>query len=200
MTRREEITGAIILAALGVVIIAILSMKKPGIIPEREQKSLDSMRITQRAYEISRDTLIQHETVYVRRVDTLMRRVQAATVGADVAHRLADSLAFSAEDIASQWHAAYTARTVEADSLRSALLLTFAAETTQRHARMLSDARADAADMRVMALNNLSERLAKDVQRATECKFLWMRCPTRASIAVTTLIIGAVGGYTAHRP
>lgn len=200
-TRTQWIWSGVALAVPIVIAIIVLSIPKHGTIPEREQRSLDSMRVTKPAYEASRDTLIQRETVFVRRVDTLVRQAKVAVASAEMAHRQADSLAVIAQrahDTASTWHAAYTARTLEADSLRSALTLTFAAETTEHHARVLADARADAADMRVTALTSLNERLATDVKNATQCKFLWMRCPSRESVGLTALAVGAIGGYLAH--
>jgi hypothetical protein len=189
-------TAIAVIGAVAIIsTVIVLSIHHLQPIPQKEQYTIDSLKATQPAYQALRDTLIQRETLYVRRVDTLLVQAKHTIATADTAHRRADSLAVIAQqshDSSSQWKSAYDARTVEADTLRHALSLSFAAESTEHQARLSADLRATNAEQRLTALNDLSSRLAIDLQRATECKFLWMHCPSRKAVAITTFIGGVV--------
>lgn len=168
---------------------------KPQPIPAPEQKSLDSLKGNQPAFDSAHVASVRAETVFVKQaakaahVDTISAR-RADSIG-----RVADSLQRVAEaqhDTTSAWKAVADARsaqvvevTVSRDSARSAL-------ASEHAARLLADTRASVTDMRLAATTDLNARLAKDVQNGGQCTWLFgtLRCPSRKEAVVGGIALG----------
>jgi hypothetical protein len=170
---------------------------KKNPVPPKEQHTIDSLAITQPAFQAHRDTLILRETTYVRASTQEARKATIATHAADSLRTIADAAqarAVAAGDTLSEWRAAALARQQEADTLRSALSTTTHALDLQILARIAADDRATASEQRLTAVQNLSERLARDVQAAGQCRVLFVaRCPSRKAVAVASLAVGSIG-------
>lgn len=191
-------TIAVGVTTLVVIIVVYLSLsKKHTQVPTREANTLDSLKFTQPTFHAMIDTLVLRETTYVRSVDTLLRTISRFNTTGNVLHTTADSLAalavtaHHASDSAVYWHRAYDVRTLESDTLRRALSVAITAQQEERLARTAADQRADATQQRLQISETLNARLAQDIGRAIECKFLWMRCPSRKAVLATGILMGA---------
>lgn len=203
MTPRQQLYIGIGGGILTLLMIAVLSWPKHANTPAKDQQTLDSLKITAPIFRAQQDTLVLRETSYVRRVDTLVRYADRLSAVATIIHRTADSLAVIAQhstDSAHVWHAAYDARTMEADTLRKALVESRDAVETERRARLLADTRANAATQRLTVTEDLNAKLANDIRSASECKFLWMRCPSRPAVLAAGALVGAGAMYALRRP
>lgn len=200
MTTRVRV--GLVVATLVAVVIAVLSFPHRNATPKKDQNTLDSLRITHPMFEALRDTLILRETTYVRRVDTLVRYANQLDANASTLHKTADSLAGVARSLpetVTVWRRAYEVRSQEADTLRKALFVTRSALENEQQARAAADLRADATSARLTVSENLNTRLANDIRSASECKFLWMRCPSRPAVFATGAILGAGVAYVGVR-
>jgi len=162
----------------------------PNVIPKREQSSLDSLFTTKPFYEAQRHALVVHETTYVA-----VARRNAAT--ALVAERAADSLndvatawqqaAVAQLDTSSRWYNVAVARSIENDSLRSAIRSLDASLFAQRLATASADSTILLVEARALALENVNARLAYNVRTAGQCRIAWVvSCPSRKVVAVAT--------------
>jgi hypothetical protein len=198
------------ITALAVIIVAVLSWPKrhSSQVPTRDANTLDSLKFTQPTFHVSIDTLVLRETTYVRSADTLLRTIKRLDSSGSILHKSADSLAQlardaqGASDAALRWQEAYTKRSLESDTLRRALFVAVAAQEQERQARIAADQRANLLQSRLDVSENLNTRLAQDINRAVECKFLWMRCPSRKATMVAGVVIGVAATYAieARRP
>jgi hypothetical protein len=186
-----------------VVIVVALSIPRRKNVPVQDQRALDSLVLSHGTFQASQDTLVLRETTYVRRVDTLVRYVDRLVASSEILHKKADSLAALArvsEDTASRWRSAYDERTREADTLRVALDTAMYALNLERAARLLADTRADNAMTRLGISEGLNTRLAADIKSASECRLLWMRCPSRPVMFAAGVLAGGAVVYVLHKP
>ena len=186
----------------GLLVIAFFGFchAKQGTVPQKEQSSLDSAKITKPIYLAARDTLVRTETTYVTKTvhDTAAARV--LYVAAGTAQARADSLqtlAQAADSNASLWHGVADARTQEASALHGVVDTLAEALTNEKAARVSADSRSKIDSARAAALDNLSQRLAADVKKASECRVLFViGCPSRKASfvagAVASVGVGAV--------
>lgn len=107
---------------------------------------------------------------------------------ADREHRRADSLA-----AVQNWHSAYDARTLEADSLRSAGARKDSALTIAAHERMVSDSVFRITAGHVARSDSLITELLPLAQRRDRCSVFFgaIKCPSRKTVAIGSAIAGA---------
>lgn len=196
-TRQQQwIVGAS--ATAGVLLIAAILLAHRHGTPAKDQHTLDSLQITKPIFQANQDSLVKRETLYVRRVDTLRTIVTRLVTTSNELHAQADSFAavarVASDSAASKWQMAYTLRTREADTLRAALDTTTKALDAEHQAHLAADLRADNASTRLTASEDLNARLATDIKKASECKILFLRCPSRGVMFVA----GVVSVETAH--
>lgn len=175
---------------------------KPGAVPQKEQHSLDSVTITKPIYQAARDTLVRTETKIVTRVIHDTAVAHRAYDDAAKAQARADSLqavAARADSSASLWHLVADARTQEAADLHVTVDTLVAALRGEKSARDAADSRSRIDSARAAALDNLSQRLATDVKRASECRVLLiLGCPSRKASFVVGALTAVTAGAAVH--
>jgi hypothetical protein len=190
----REIHPVAIFVAVLVIAVAVFALcfrpPSPKPIPPKDQHTLDSLAITKPTFDSSIQASVQRETVYVRRVDTLRTTIVRLERKTDTLRVRADTLAAAAHDSGS-WHAAYTARTLEADTLRTVVVHLDSALGIEHLARLDADQRGVGLQNRLTVAEGLNQRLAADVKKAAECRVLWMRCPSRTRVAVVSGVLAA---------
>jgi hypothetical protein len=209
-TRQQQwIVGAS--ATAGVLLIAAIVLAHRHGTPAKDQHTLDSLQITKPIFQATQDSLAKRETTYAQHVDSLQTIITQLKTTSSVQHRRADSLAAIAarsssspaqraeefvldDSAASRWHAAYDARTQEAATLRVSLDSSTAQFNAEHQARLAADTRANNAMLRLVPSEDLNTRLAADVKKASECKILFITCPSRTVM----FIAGAVTVEAAH--
>jgi hypothetical protein len=202
MTERRQYLIAIsacIFISLFLLISLFIRPPRPGPIPAPDQHTLDSLAITKPVFDSTTHALAERETIYVARVDTVRVRIHALDTAARRLQTLADSLAGVAQAAhdSGSWRAAYDARTEEADTLRRAIAQRDTAFDFEHRARLDADQRADILTHRLTVSEDLNTRLADDVRRAAECRWLWFKCPSRMRVAVVAGAVGATVGAVA---
>lgn len=165
----------------------LLPSNTPG--PTKNEKTADSLAATKPAEQALLDSLdarIRSRALVSDRVEAGAR---VSLERANRSRRVADSLA-----IARSWQGAYTARTEEADSLRS---------TVARKDTVILALKADTTDLRSQ-LGIVNRRLEKteavvvglrwDLQQARKCKIAgFINCPSRIqTVAMTALAYFAI--------
>ncbi len=196
MTRTQRSIG--LAAAALVIVLALVAYcrPKPAPIPRAEQKTIDSLDATRPAFDSSRAASVRIETLYVARSAEKSRTAGRVAQVADSLRDVANALQRAAEaerDTSSQWYGVATARKQEADSLRVANGTLVSALADQVMARTAAQARATAAETRLLAVGELNARLAEDVRAGDRCRVLYVAsCPSRKVAAIGGVVVGAL--------
>jgi hypothetical protein len=194
MHRRASYTALGIAAAFVILFVFMFCRLKSNVIPPKDQKTIDSLAITQPTFDSSRQATITNETGNVTQSATNARQARQALRAADSLHRLAiiaQQRADAARDTLSRWFTVATLRGVENDSLRSANRGLDSALAQQTEATHAADRRAALDSARRVALADLSAKLASDVKTAGQCRVAgFISCPTRTATAITFTIVG----------
>lgn len=202
----------VITLTIGILSIAALSVAycrpKPAPIPRTELRTIDSLAITQAAYDSGLKANTRVESIFVA---TSAQKARTATIStrtadsiaklANLAQRLAEAATDSLSAL-SRWRDVATLRGVENDSLRSSNASLFSALTEQIGARSAADVRANEAERRLAAVDDLNRRVVSDLRRADPpCRVLWVaRCPSRRVAFASGLVVASAGAYVVtHR-
>jgi len=205
MSRRTAtIIGAIVAA---VVILGVFAFcrHEPTPLPPAEQTSLDSLAASKPDYQAKRDTLVLRETTFVRQSREDRVRATRAEHAADSLRDLANrwqAAAIAQGDTVTAWYAIATVERHEGDSLRAANIALHRAATADSVARSAADARAESAERRLVASDDLNQRLARDLRQASPpCRILWtLGCPSRKTSFVVGVVVASAGAYVVtHR-
>ncbi len=189
-----QVMGA--LAAMLIILITIVVWLRPTPkpVPPREQTSIDSLAATKPRFDTVRIESVRVETLMVSRSAQETRQSAIAGRMADSLHRVADELqhaAATAGESSERWFQVAETRKVENDSLRSANTALAFALTDQTTARMAADQRATAAEQRLAATTDLTERLKKDIAAGDRCRILYLvECPSRKVSTVAGIAAG----------
>jgi hypothetical protein len=203
-------TQALVERAAFVAVIALLLLwvaakscarPDPPLIPAHTQQTLDSLRITAPGFRARQDSVLRtviHDTIIETQFVT---RAATALGAATTSGRAADSLAILAQrsdSLSLGWRRAYTARTVEADSLRVATRVLDSALMAARDARTGALLLYAADTVRRVAVERVNADLVESLRTAKQpCKFIrLLPCPTRTVTFVIGTALGA-GAATA---
>ncbi len=175
----------------------------PTPLPPAERKTQDSLEATRPDYTRRVDTLVRHETTYVAKSRQEARRAVQAERRADSLHAVAIAAearsraatdSARALDAAREANAALEAENTELRAANDKLHGAYAAESL---ARLAADARALEHDRRRAALEDVKDRLAADLARASApCHVIprLVNCPSRKVVAVVAAGVGfAIG-------
>lgn len=191
---------ALIALLAGVILVGSLltcDSSKSGL-SDKSQKTDDSLAITKPAFDSVQLRREQEEAAHVAAAAALEATVRQLTVVAARQRAIADSLAR-----AQNWRAAYLAKSIEADTLRSALDSANARAAREQAARMIADEKANEERIRRIAVEGLNESLKRDVANAANCKvpgtFGLIPCATRTQVAIVSAAAGAGAGYLLAR-
>lgn len=169
-------------------------------IPKETQETIDSLRVTKPVFEHTQDSIrrvVVYDTVQATRAQAAAEKARASAKAQQ--HR-ADSLAVvaatAAVDSARAWHAAYDARTAEAEQLRTAFAEKDSAYRSERHARQALEVSYGADTTRRVAIEKVNKDLLKAIDRLEQpCRVLGpIPCPTRTVAAVGSGILGLIIG------
>jgi hypothetical protein len=204
-SRRAQLIAAAVVAGAAIVIVFAFCRSSPTPLPEKERASSDSLHATRPDYQATRDTLVVRETTYVHA--STQDRARAA-----IAEHVADSLrdlsrrwqdaAIAQGDTVSRWYDIARVEQREADSLRSANAELHHATTNDTAAMHAADLRADAAERRLAATDDLRLRLERDLKAASPpCRIAhFFGCPSRKAVFLGGVVLGAAGTYVVtHR-
>lgn len=170
-------------------------------IPPREARSRDSLAITKPPFDSAQLRRAKAETVFVRQRVQAVAGANVAAGSAETFGHVADSLQRLAEqerDTSSLWRATALERGRQVDSLSSSNVQLRVALTKDTMALVEADFSVREERRRRVAIEDLSNRLARDVQIAGRCRILWIAsCPTRKAVAVVASLAGAGATYYA---
>lgn len=164
-------------------------------LPPAVVKTMDSLDRTKPEFEARKDSIIRVVVFDTARAVAFRRAEERAKLAASSAERRADSLAKLATT-AQEWHAAYDARTSEADTLKLALIRADSVSEAERRARVNLSLAYGADTTRRVALEKLTVDLrAAIVKLEKPCRLLGpIPCPSRSASAGLGLLAGALAG------
>lgn len=173
-------------------------------IPPKTQRSIDSLSITKPTFDSMQAAgrlAVVHDTVISVVYRTKVERVAVAAAKIGV---VADSLAVVAAragDSSVVWHAAYTARTREADSLMVALAASDSAWMSERRALTEMSTLYARDTLRRHATEKVNEELVTAIGKLQQpCRILpFVPCPSRLVTAAGSAAVAAVVTYRLKR-
>jgi hypothetical protein len=202
---------AAIIVVGAVLIIAGLAVFKacrdPGnAIPEKEQHTIDSLKAAKPGFNRTADSIravvvtdTVRSVVYRTKVERVLVAAATDRTLADSLSRLA-SIATTAADSATRYHAALDVRTREADSLRLAVVFADSAWKSERAAVAGLQILYGADTLRRVAVEQLNARLVADVKTAGQCRVLRvMACPSRGVAFLGGAVLAGAGVYVIAR-
>lgn len=198
---RAHLAPVAIAAALVVLLVFGICRGRKTPLPPREQKSKDSLEVTSAPFDSAQLRRAKAETVYVTKSAQEARRGVASLASADSLRTIANRLQVRAEatgDTLSQWRAVALARGAEADTLRAALSTTTHALDLQILGRLAVDSSLTEERRRRVAIEDLSNRLAVDVQKAGGGFFTKLRA--RIGVSCGYGVTAAMTGSITHGP
>jgi chromosome segregation ATPase len=179
----------LLVAALAVVLVMINWPQddRPKIDPKL-QRSLDSSDVTRPGFEARVDTLRLRAAADTARARALEAKSHQMEQVAARARRRADSLAATN----TEWQAAYAARTEEADTLRSIIVVKDSTIDSERAGRLKVQRIADEEKARRLSLESLNGGLRSTI--AT------LERPCRRTVSVLSALGGYLAGSVAPAP
>lgn len=173
-------------------------------IPPKVQAELNALKAERPTFLRTIDSLKTSSAAATTRANTSVTQAHTTVINSGVNRRLADSLAVvaaadsSAEASSLQWRHAYTARTLEADSLRVAVALLDSAQAERERARVAISAALAISEARRERSEKVNSDLQKAIARASApCKVLWVvPCVSRTTAFAVGAVAGAAIAYT----
>lgn len=191
--------GFVVVVVIGVFLLVKGCHREPSVpgdklSPEAKQiiRTLDSTAASwQREVDSLRHAVV-HDTVRA----VVFRTSEAKSVASAAAiERRADSLAKVAVT-ADQWHGAYDARSLEADTLKVALSKADSVAGAERDARVKLGVLYGADTTRRILVERLNADLRTTIDQLEKpCRILWkLGCPSRTSTAGAGILLGLLAG------
>ena len=156
---------------------------------------IDSLDRTKPEFQARTDSILRVVIFDTARAVAFRRAEERAKLAASSAERRADSLAKLATT-AQEWHAAYDARTSEADTLKMALARADSVAEAERSARRSLAVAYEADTLRRVALDHLTQDLRDAIKKLEKpCRVVGpIPCPSRSASAGLALLAGALAG------
>jgi hypothetical protein len=164
-------------------------------LPPAVVKTMDSLAHEQPAFVHRQDSLVKVVVFDTARAVAYRKAEERAKMAAASAERRADSLGRVATS-ANEWHAAYEARSSQADTLKMALARADSVAEAERSARRTLALAYGADTTRRVAVEKLNADLREAIRSLEKpCRIIGpIPCPSRTASAGLGLLAGAVAG------
>lgn len=190
---------AVALILVGVFFLGRSSAPTPPALPAKVQATVTRHTITSVVDTVETNRILRQADAARRREAAAAKAQQLAEDAAALARHVADSLALeasaaaSARDSAEAWHAAYGARSTEADSLRGSVIQQSARLQAVSAQLAFSDSVGSVWHIHALRGDSIITQLVPLAQQADRCRILYViHCPSRTKAAIAGGIIGSV--------
>jgi hypothetical protein len=201
------------LVIAGVSVLAVYAAVRPRssgtLVSPELRKQIDELNATKTRDARSIDSLKREASAYQERGTVRIEHASAAKTQSKVHAGLADSLAAEARRIeigadslarsALNFRLAYEERTLEAADLKRGLDSALAAHRDDSTAIALLRGTLVILQQRSTKLEETNAGLQAAIARAEKgCRVLWLKCPSRKTVAVVGVTVGAIGGAATY--